>query len=316
MSDQDGADYLAGHRRGYEPRRRFISLALHRTTQQKPRATRTRRPHQTEHANNERALVQSATRTTIATVIIAAAGVLTLVAAIVQAVIFDGQLDEMRSAGKQTDKVIAATQGQLAAMEDDQRAWVKVESVAPFVGGVMAMSGLRFVRPGFPANLPLHLVLKNVGRSPAFKVMARVWPQLGDLPRGPLKDQETACASLGNMYPDAPMAAMNTDIIPVLFPDDPTPYDTSLSISPAQLETVAGDQKTFGFWFYGCVYYRLAGSTMPHQTGFAYWVTRLVDVQMPSGQAGKAQAGFTVGEDVPPDRIMFNPMPMAAGPTN
>jgi hypothetical protein len=227
-------------------------------------------------------------------------GALVLVG-VVTAIIFWRQLNVM--------------QGQLDAMEADQRAWVKVVKVEPYVNQIGPYNGLFFVKPNTEGFLQLHFVLQNVGHSPAFKVIIGAWPQFEQTSSDLTKEEQSNCAAIGDSYPDTAMRAMNTDVIPVLFPGDTTPYDgRGLAFSPAQITKFStGDPKLYSFWFYGCVYYRLAGSKVAHQTGFAYWVTRLEDAPIPGG---KAQTGFIPWENVPPDRIQFNPMPLAAGPTN
>jgi hypothetical protein len=221
-----------------------------------------------------------------------------------------------------TDATVAALQaqaqamrGQLDAMQADQRAWVKVVKAEPSVDQLIPRNGLYFAGPDKVGFLPLHFVLRNVGRSPAFKVIVGVWPQFGPAPSDLTKEEQKNCAAMGDVYPDTAVRAMNSDIIPVLFPEDPTPYDgRPLVISPEQVTQFStGDPKTYNFWFYGCVYYRLAGSKAAHQSGFAYWVTRLVDAPIPGL---KAQTSFLPWENVPADRLQFNPMPLAAGPTN
>jgi hypothetical protein len=172
-------------------------------------------------------------------------GALVLVG-IVTAVIFGRQLDVM--------------QGQLDAMEADQRAWIKVVKAEPYVNQ-LPPHGLIFTGPNTVGNLPLHFVLQNIGHSPAFKVIVGVWPQFGQSSPDLTKEEQSSCAALGDSYPDTALRAMNSDLIPVLFPGDSTPYDgRGLAIWPEQVTKFsAGDPKMYSFWFYGCVYYRLAG---------------------------------------------------------
>jgi hypothetical protein len=61
---------------------------------------------------------------------------------------------------------------------------------------------------------------------------------------------------------------MNSDCIQVLFPADPQPYDgRSLALLASDIEKhSSGNPKSFNFWFYGCVHYRLSGSAVKKHT--------------------------------------------------
>jgi hypothetical protein len=216
------------------------------------------------------------------------------------------QVSEMRKAYRP-----AQTQADVA--EANERPWIKVDRVEPAINK-FAPGGLFFVKSNFVGFLDLHLVIENIGRSPAFNIVADVWPQFGDDAPPTLKEQGDKCLSLGNMYRYVHTFAENSDFIPVLFPNDPTPYDgRPLAIMPEQINKAIKGTNTYTLWFYGCVYYEISKSLQPHQTGFAYKVNRLVDAPPPFG---KAITNFNAWESVPADRILFTPIPLAAGPTD
>jgi Flp pilus assembly protein TadB len=74
-------------------------------------------------------------------------------------------------------------QKQLYAMRFDQRAWMKIVTIAPYVReDHLVPDGLRFFKDKFPAFLGLHVVIQNVGRSPALNVHIGVHALLIPLP--------------------------------------------------------------------------------------------------------------------------------------
>jgi hypothetical protein len=106
-------------------------------------------------------------------------------------------------------------QGQLNVMEADQRPWMKIETIAPNVSPIDPnFGGLRFCGPNSPGFLPLHFLLKNVGRSPAFDVRVGVGQFFGYAQEFDLaKEQREACAALDNAFPQLPMVVDNTTFI-------------------------------------------------------------------------------------------------------
>ena len=70
---------------------------------------------------------------------------------------------------------LTVMQGQLSAMQADQRPWIKIEKVVPSTSTTDPQyAGLRFPGPDTFGFLPLDFLLKNVGRSPALDVRVRI----------------------------------------------------------------------------------------------------------------------------------------------
>jgi hypothetical protein len=225
------------------------------------------------------------------------------------------------------DRQLSAMQGQLTALQDqlkvmlvDQRPWVKIQKVEPYIHPISAeLSGLRYSGSHEIGFLPLHFVLRNVGHVPAIDVKLGIGEFFGHAEK--IDDlatrEQTQCAALDNAYSRIPIVVDNADFIRVIFPGDDEPWDsTGLAVRADQIEKFARGEhgkRMFQLWFYGCVRYNLPNSKEPHQTSFAYSVAHIVDAPIPGG---KAQTGFTEWEDVPADRILIEPRPLAAGITN
>ena len=82
--------------------------------------SRTRNPPAKDYDKNanDAALVRHASRTAWATIVIAFASTLAFCAAILQYLVFSGQLAEMKSTGGQTDKLIETTEGSPTPLQD------------------------------------------------------------------------------------------------------------------------------------------------------------------------------------------------------
>jgi len=111
----------------------------------------------------ERQLVLDANRTTIATIVISIAAVLSFGASLLQYFVLTGQLREMRAASAQTDKMVAAASAQ-------ERAWVgpynaKLESPRP---------------PALDKDWTITIDYQNTGREPARKFTALLDQFVGD----------------------------------------------------------------------------------------------------------------------------------------
>jgi hypothetical protein len=119
------------------------------------------------------------------------------------------------------DKQAKALQGQLALVEANQRPWMKIQTLAPNVSPIdPRLGGLRYAGQNAVGFLPLHLLLKNVGNSPAFDVRVGVGQFFGyaqkidDL----AKEQETKCAALDNTVSQTPMVVDSTTFVRVICP--------------------------------------------------------------------------------------------------
>ena len=209
----------------------------------------------------------------------------------------------------------------LDEMRADERAWIKVETVdALHVDKKFGPDGLQFRGSAFPAFMPLRIVVKNVGRGTALNVRVGAWPIIGNGPHDLLAEEEKHCAGL-DTWPTKPMLAANTENpIAVLFPgDEPPPIESvALAIVPSDWTKYQekGRQNRL-MCLVGCARYTLPGSSTPHESGFAYHIIHLTMVPPPLGRLFKfAQTPFTPFENVPADRLKFEVIPLAAGPTN
>jgi hypothetical protein len=214
---------------------------------------------------------------------------------------------------------LTVMQGQLNAMEADQRPWMKIEKLAPYISPIdPRIGGLRFSGPNTVGFLPLNFLLKNVGHSPALDVRVGIGQFFGHAQNKPdlAKEEQANCAALDNAFPPTPLVVDNTTFIRVIFPDDEVSYNSiALAVLPAQLDKLEDHgEKGFPLWFYGCIRYTFANSKEPHQTSFAYMVAQIVDASIPGGKA--MDLAFKLGEDIPAERILFEARPMTSGLTN
>jgi hypothetical protein len=250
---------------------------------------------------------------TVATAVVAAAAVLSFIAALLQ-------WNALSSTDAATQKLAKAALDQASVMQADQRPWMQVEKVEPYVYPLDSrFGGLNYSGSHIIGFLPLHFMLKNAGRAPAFDVRVGIGEVFGyaqkvdDL----AKVEQDNCVALDKAYEPIPILVDNTTFIRVIFPGDELPYDSiSLVVTADQLakySTGEEGKNEFQLRFYGCIRYNAANDKEPHQTSFAYRVSRIVDAPIPGG---KAQTTFTPWEDVPADRIFIETRPMAAGITN
>jgi hypothetical protein len=91
---------------------------------------------------------------------------------------------------------LTVMQGQLNAMEADQRPWMKIEKLAPYISPIdPRIGGLRFSGPNTVGFLPLNFLLKNVGHSPALDVRVGIGQFFGHAQNNPIwlkKNKRTA----------------------------------------------------------------------------------------------------------------------------
>jgi hypothetical protein len=267
------------------------------------------------------------------------------VATAVNVVVVGLQWREMKSTGKQTDDLIEATKklaeaavkqaeaansnaetaiGQLKIVAADQRPWMKVTEVKASIHPLMPpeFSGLRWEAndPNFPAFLPLHFMLKNVGKAPAFNVRVGIGAVYGyaDKIDDLAKQQREQCTALDTAYPQGPQLVDNNDISSIVFPGDEVPNDSIAIVVLREKVEQFGDgepgKKTFQLWFYGCVRYTFANSNDAHQTSFAYRLGHIVEAPIPGGKA--LVPGFKFMENIPGDKLWFESRPRTAGITD
>jgi hypothetical protein len=210
---------------------------------------------------------------------------------------------------------LSVMQGQLDQMRSDRRAWIKVDEVAAFASPNPVMNipdGLVFPTKDFPGFLPLRILVRNVGNSPAFNVRVGAWAIFGYAENIPdlAAHERKLCASL-DTYPTVPKLVDNTSFAATLFPGDVLSIDEVAVSLPSDSIKKFTDAKTnsFQLWFYGCVRYNLGDSDIPHQTGFAYRVSQIVDAAIPGGKA--MEISFQPWVNVPASRIHIEPRPMS-----
>src|ERR1700730_9276714 len=185
VGKQDGNNNKRNERN--PPPRKTTIIRIFRTLKrQYHHARRYGKKGETEHQINERIMARWTRRVGIFTIVLA-------IVASITAGIFWRQLDVM--------------QGQLNVLEADQRPWMKVQEITPYIHPIDSrIGGLRFNGENTVGFLPLHFLLKNVGRSPAFDVRVGIGHFLGyaqkinDL----AKEQQQRCASLDNVFPYLP----------------------------------------------------------------------------------------------------------------
>lgn len=198
---------------------------------------------------NETALVKATKQAACATIIIAIAALLTLGAAIVQAIIFNRQFGAMKS----TDDHIAK---QLSVMEEQARPWVVVSAIN-------VLQKVDLAKPRFLMNF----VLKNISQRPAY-VLAR-----GDVIASTMDDwrypdtwnpkwralQDSQC------FMDFPKESAA-----VVVPQDPMDYpDGSLRVASPNMEAVRRNGGEYLVTVVGCIQYKSRLSQdRPYQTKF------------------------------------------------
>jgi len=224
------------------------------------------------------------------------------------ALVFNGQLRAMKEANEDNRKAFLQT----------NRAWMKPDEVAPSISqNAFVPDGLFFPRHGFPGFLGLHIVVRNVGRSPAFNVRVGAWTLYGYAQKiENLREyEEKLCATLDS-YPTKPQLIDNTGYAATVFPNDTVSFDeTGLALQPKDMEKYSsgvGAGRGFALWLYGCIRYTFAESKIPHKTGFAFRAGNIIDV--PGAPGGKAmEVGFRPYVNVPAKQIRLDPRPMALG---
>jgi hypothetical protein len=172
------------------------------------------------------------------------------------------------------DRQARVMQGQLDAMEADQRPWIKVETET-----------YDDFRPTKIVVPPIKFILTNVGKSPAFNV--QVFPRAFAMATGHddlFKEQKEWCGRYrkqrnagGNVLDD------NQGII--IFPNEKAPWEKQGGILGAGViqsdiakYSYADEQgrKTLSLWIYGCVLYDFGRPGTTHQTAYVYRIAHLV----------------------------------------
>jgi hypothetical protein len=190
--------------------------------------------------------------------------------------VMQGQLDEMKVAGKQTEKTANAAQEAADVAKQTliaaQRAWVRPDKIA--------MTGVLSFNPDGTASATVSFNATNVGNSPAIHVMPYAW--LFVLRNGgPIhwQEQQRLCAQIRQGTPGAGST---------LFPNESFPKggikQWSLGIGATADEikqglAASGDGKGVNLFLLGCIDYSFpTDAKTHHQTGFMYQIIKTATV--------------------------------------
>ncbi len=116
---------------------------------------------------------------------------------------------------------------------------MKAEEVSPRVSqGPLAPDGLYFIKKNWVGFLSLHIVVTNVGRSPAMNVRVGAWPLYGSAQKIDLeKFEQKMCATLDG-YPKAPQLMDNANQSAAMFPGDKLTVDeVALALYPKDMKS-------------------------------------------------------------------------------
>jgi hypothetical protein len=212
------------------------------------------------------------------TAVIATAGVIGACIFNNQLSVMQGQLNEMKSTGKQNEIVIATnkTLANAAKQSADvarqtliasQRAWVRIDQIG-FGGGGLAidMNG---------ARVSVSFKITNIGNSPAINISPQAW--LAVLESGgpfPWQEQQRRCGEIRNQ-PFAQTFANGFTLFPgESFPSDIGIGDWSLETHASREDIEKGaaasaDKKQIWLYVVGCIDYTYpTDANTHHQTGF------------------------------------------------
>jgi hypothetical protein len=191
-------------------------------------------------------------------------------------------------------------QGQLNAMEADQRPWIKIDV---FPGALQVVLGPTDDNGPWLMFHP-HFKMTNIGKSPAFN--ARSFVQgfiVGENHSDPLSEQKLMCEKIRSEKVDNDWAKGT-----VLFPGD---YITEYMGGGASqavgfvgknalryMKNING-KMSFSFYIVGCVDYAYGTELKRHQTGFVYEIYHLTD-------AGGLDSAFDASQSVPEEMIRID----------
>jgi hypothetical protein len=198
---------------------------------------------------------------------------------------------------------LTVMQGQLKAMEADQRPWIKIEAT---IAGP-----LTFFEPVGFAGMPMHFMLTNVGHSPAFNVRLTAWSFLLSLNHHDLeREWGERCENFKRTPLDNPARGM------ILFPSDQLPWDQSgIGLTPDDIKKNIideGGNKGLDVWIYGCADYVFGEPKAHHQTGFVYRLGHLI----PSKGVMALSFRFEPHGTFPAESMTLTSSQSASGQTN
>jgi hypothetical protein len=233
---------------------------------------------------------RSSRRTANATIWIAIFAVVAALVGISQAIISNRQLTAM--------------QGQLDAMEADQRPWIKP---------ILQIVGFKFTGAG-DAEITYLVNFKNVGKSPAQNIKSRI--------AAAVMTEKTAIRSVDEERNQCKLAGKDSaeTVLPgiFLFPGEDAPELIGgrgvgrAYVSAAEFAKGWPTPKSLVFKLVGCFDYSFPKESGRHgQTGFAYIISRK------ASDGSGHRTGFvpSVG-DIPVDQVSFEPDPFSGGFVN
>ena len=233
---------------------------------------------------------RSSRRTATATILIAIFAVVAALVGISQAIIGNRQLTAM--------------QGQLDAMEADQRPWIKP---------IFQIVGFKFTDAG-DAEITYSVNFKNVGKSPAQNIKSRI--------AGAVMTEKTAIRSIDEERNQCKLAAEDSARAALpgifLFPGEDAPELIAgrgagrLYVSAVEFAKGWPNSKSLVFKLIGCFDYSFSKESGRHgQTGFAYIISR----KAPDGSGHRTGFAPSVGE-IPIEQVSFEPDPFSGGFVN
>jgi hypothetical protein len=249
-----------------------------------------------------------------ATWVIAGAGVLTFGAAVIQAVIFNGQLSAMRSSDEKIGAQVEAMKRQLILLEADQRPWI---SATMEIAGPLIITSNR-------AEVRIKYRLENVGRAPAFNVVpvpvisVRV-DQISInsvtqfiLPEDPVKQVKSTCdkyvPSIANMLDRGVTLLFGNTTFPHKFYEKEETAGIGLPEDvPSQIfkKTRRMDGPLL---LVSCVTYRGSREGKPHQTGDVFYLKRGTSATV----QGTANIDITEPGVIPANELQLIPVALGA----
>ena len=264
MTDHDGCDQPQTPRDGKKPSRIARSVSAIQSYLKKRRSEK----------KQQTAADRAARSTARATWFIAFLTLATICVGVSQYLIFSRQLDEMRRTREDGDKSFAdqlavmqaqanAMQGQLDQMAVDQRPWLSVSN--------LSVDGLRVFPVGAGVLASATYKVINLGHSPAVAVFINTdlvfvgIDKFDDWTARQLcKPQPAGEERLMVTYSDAILPGQTLNI-------NGWPSEAgSFSHSTRALEDAGRYNINADFILTGCVTYRLLGSDILHETGFAF----------------------------------------------
>jgi hypothetical protein len=202
--------------------------------------------------------------------------------------------------------------GQLDAQEADQRPWIKVDV------DLVAGSLLRSSQAGRALTLPLDIQVKNVGKSPAFKIRSTVRGFLFTPGSSVLREQKRVCDDFKASRSEIGISDTNL----VIFPDEKRPTGQIMGMSTTTIvftrqlidftlnET---REKTVDIWAVGCAEYAFGKAGEYHQTAFIHHLGHATEWD---DRTKALTFRFSPVVDIPAQELKLFPIAALNGQTN